>query len=93
MVYSTPMAENNETTNLELISTDDLIVEVSRRCSELIVIRNSQKSEHTDDIYVKTPEGPLSRGDKKFDLIHATDMLQAAHRQMTVVYLSKGNDD
>lgn len=73
--------------NLELVSTDDLIGELSNRFTELIVIREHKKFADTDDIFVKTQFGELGNKDKGFDLIAATEMLNAAHRQLTIHYL------
>lgn len=73
--------------DLELISTDDLIEEVASRHSEIIVIRNCEKKANTDNVYVKTQRGPLSREDKNFDLVEAQQMLQAASVQLTYDFL------
>ncbi len=78
--------------DLELISTDDLIAELANRHSELIVIRESKKLMDSDDIFVKTPFGELGREDKGFDLVVVTEMLHAAHRQMTIDFLKEPVD-
>ncbi len=72
---------------LELISTDDLIEEVASRHSEIIIIRNRYKTEFEDEVYVKTQKGPLAREDKNFDLVEAQQMLQAASVQLTHDFL------
>ena len=72
---------------LELISTNDLIKELAERHKELIVIREHNKSAYENDVFVKTGFGKKGRQDKGFDLIEATSMLQAAHRQLIHDYL------
>lgn len=77
--------------DMEFISTDDLIEEIASRHSEIIVIRNKEKTEFTDDVYVKTGKGPLAREDKNFDLVEAMQMLQAASVQLTHDFLEPSN--
>jgi len=74
-------------TTLELISTSDLIEELSNCHRELIVIRERKKKTHTDNVFVKTSFGKKGRRDKGFDLIEATQMLSAAQWQLTHDYL------
>ena len=73
--------------DLELVSTKDLIKELADRHKELIVIRESKKASNKDDVFVKTGFGDKGRVDKGFDLVEATLMLQAAHRQLVFDYL------
>ncbi len=73
--------------NLELISTDDLIQELSDRHSELIVIREHKKLRDSDNIFVKTPFGDLSSDRKNFDLVNAVEMLNAAQLKLTMDFL------
>jgi len=73
--------------DLELVSTNDLIKELAGRHKELIVIRESKKQLNKDNIFVKTGFGIKGRVDRGFDLVEATDMLQAAHRQLIFDYL------
>ena len=75
--------------DLELISTDDLITELSNRHKELIVIRNTEKAKDTDTIFVKTPFGPLAKKEKGFDLIEAVEMLDTTHKQLIIEYLEE----
>lgn len=75
--------------NLELVKTDDLIMEISNRHTELIVIRDHQKKSGADKVFIKTPFGDLANRDMGYDLVHATDMLQAAHRELLIGYLEK----
>lgn len=77
------------TLDLELVSTDDLIAELSNRHTELIVIREHKKKIDTDKIFVKTLFGELSKKGKGFDLVIATEMLHAAHEQMTIDFLKE----
>lgn len=79
--------EQEEPSVLNLISTADLIEELASRHKELIVIREHKKQIDTDNIFVKTAFGVKGRTDKGFDLIEATQMLNAAHRQLTHDYL------
>ena len=73
--------------DLELISTDDLIHELADRHSELIIIREHKKGVDEDKVFVKTPFGELSKEDKGFDLVIATDMIHAAQRQLVIDFL------
>ena len=73
--------------NLELISTKDLIKEISVRHKELIVIRDRKKAVDEDNVFVKTAFGAKGRVDKGFDLIEATQMLHATHWQLIHDYL------
>ncbi len=75
------------TETLELVSTDDLIKELSNRHKELIVIRERRKCPGVVNVFVKTPFGEKGRRDKGFDLVEATQMLQAAHWQLIYDYL------
>ena len=68
---------------LELVSTEDLIKELAARHKELIVIREHKKSANEDRLFVKTEGG--------FDLMEATEMLQAAHWQL--IYSCIGKDE
>lgn len=43
------------------------------------------------ELDAKTSFGDLADKDKGFDLIHATDMLQATHRQLEMEYLENNN--
>lgn len=72
---------------LELISTDDLIKELSLRHNELIIIRERKKRRGEDNVFVKTGFGKKGRKDKGFDLVEATEMLHAAHWQLVHDYL------
>ncbi len=78
-------------TELELISTSDLIEELADRHSEIIVIRERKKSYKEDKVYVKTGFGKKGRKDKGFDLIVATEMLHATHWQLIYNYLNDIN--
>ena len=75
--------------NLEFISTDDLIKELSDRHTELIVIRNREKEINTDTIFIKTPFGKLAKKEKGFDLIEALEMLDATTKQLAIEYLKE----
>ncbi len=74
-------------TDLDLVSTDDLIKELSERHDEIIVIREYRKSVNEDKVFVKTAFGKKGRKDKGFDLIEATQMLHATHWQLIHDYL------
>ena len=74
-------------TDLELVSTADLIHELAGRHRELIVIRENMKGVDEDNVYVKTLFGKKGRKDKGFDLVEATGMLHAAHWQLVHDYL------
>lgn len=74
---------------LELVSTDDLIKELSNRHTELIVIRENYKQDNADNVFVKTPFGKLGKKKKGFDLIVAIDMLNATARQLAIEYCKK----
>jgi len=78
--------------DLELISTDDLIHELANRHREIIVIRERKKGNNEDNVYVKTGFGKKGRTDKGFDLVEATQMLHAAHWQLTHDYLDDVED-
>lgn len=86
---------NDTDISLELISTSDLIKELSARHSELIVIRERKKGVCEDNVFVKTAFGKKGRKDKGFDLVEATQMLHAAHWQLIHDYLDDidGNQD
>ena len=71
---------------LELISTDDLIEELAGRHRELIVIREHHRSINKDNVFVKTAFGEKCKENKGFDLLVATSMLQAAHWQLVYDY-------
>lgn len=73
--------------DLDLVLTDDLISELSNRHTELIVIRNKEKSKNADTVFVKTPFGPLARREKGFDLVEAIEMLDATQKQLVIEYL------
>ena len=73
--------------DLVLVSTDDLIEELSNRHTELIVIREHKKRQNEDKVFVKTEFGKKARGDKGFDLISATEMIHATHWQLIYEYL------
>lgn len=78
--------------DLDLVSTDDLIQELAARHRELIVIRENKKRATKakvpeDNVFVKTDFGKKGRGDKGFDLIEATQMLHAVHWQLIYDYL------
>lgn len=75
--------------NLELISTDELIMELSNRHTELIVIRNKEKRTDADTIFIKTPFGELAKKEKGFDLIEALEMLDATTKQLAIEYLKE----
>ncbi|KKN54248.1 hypothetical protein LCGC14_0594300 [marine sediment metagenome] len=72
---------------LEFISTDELIGELSSRHTELIVIRNKEKSKGANKVFVKTPFGPLAKRKKGFDLVEAIEMLDATQKQLVIEYL------
>lgn len=74
-------------TDLELVSTDDLIKELSNRHKEIIVIREYKKRVNEDNVFVKTNFGKKGRKDKGFDLVVATEMLHATHWQLIHDYL------
>lgn len=76
-----------DTANLELVPTDDLIKELSKRHKEIIVIREYKKRINEDNVFVKTGFGKKGREDKGFDLIAATEMLHATHWQLIHDYL------
>ena len=78
--------------DIELISTDELITELSNRHKELIVIREHKKIKDSDNIFVKTPFGELGKKNKGFDLVVATEMLQAALRQLTIDFLKEDDN-
>lgn len=73
--------------DLDLILTDDLIMELSNRHKELIVIRERKKSINEDNVFVKTGFGKKGVKGKGFDLIAATEMLHATHWQLIHDYL------
>lgn len=73
--------------DLNLVSTDDLIKELSNRHKELIVIRERKKKVNEDKVFVKTGFGKKGREEKGFDLIAATEMLHATHWQLIYDYL------
>ena len=73
--------------DLDLVSTSDLIHELSNRHSELIVLREHKREVDSINVFVKTPFGVKGRPDKGFDLVEATDILQAAHKQLVYDYL------
>ena len=75
--------------DLELVSTDELIEELSGRHTELIVIRNKKKKIDADTIFVKTPFGELAKKEKGFDLIEALEMLDATIKQLAIEYLKE----
>ena len=72
---------------LELVSTDDLIEELSVRHSELIILREYKKKVHEIKVFVKTGFGCKGRKDRGFDLVEATEILHAAHWQLIHDYL------
>ncbi len=74
-------------TDLDLISTQDLITELADRHTELIVIREHKKQYHSNNVFVKTPFGKLGKEGKGFDLVVVTDMINGAHRQLIMEYL------
>ncbi len=78
---------NTDKADLDLVSTDDLIKELSNRHKELIVIREHKKTAHQDNVFVKTGFGKKGREDKGFDLIEATEMLHAVHQRLIHDYL------
>lgn len=80
-------------TDLELVSTSDLICEISNRHKEVIVIREHKKHVNEDNVFVKTDFGKKGRKDKGFDLINATEMLHAAHWQLIYDYLDEVEQD
>ncbi len=73
--------------DLDLVSTNDLIKELSGRHKELIVIREHKKRTNQDNVFVKTGFGKKGREDKGFDLLEATEMLHAVHWQLIHDYL------
>ena len=79
--------------DLDLVSTSDLIHELAGRHREIIVIREHKKGQYEDNVFVKTAFGKKGRQDKGFDLVEATDMLQAAHKQLVYDYLDDVNAD
>lgn len=74
-------------TDLDLVSTGDLITELANRHEEIIVIREYKKHTNEDNVFVKTNFGKKGRQDKGFDLIEATQMLHSAHWQLIHDYL------
>lgn len=79
-------------TDLELVSTGDLINELASRHTELIVIRERKKTEGEDNVFVKTRFGKKGQEDKGFDLVAATAMLQATHYRLVYDYLENVED-
>ena len=73
--------------NLDLVSTKDLIQELSVRHKEIIVIREYKKGVNEDSVFVKTNFGKKARKDKGFDLVLATEMLHATHWKLIHDYL------
>ena len=80
---------SNTSSYLDEISSDQLIEELSNRHSELLVIRNHQRLVG-DKVFIKTPMGPLTTINNQFDLVEATEMLQAAQRQLVLDFLKQG---
>ena len=74
-------------TDLELVSTDDLIHELADRHKELIVIRERKKGVNEDNVFVKTGFGKKGQPEKGFDLMVAIEMLHATHWQLVHDYL------
>ena len=81
--------EMTEKVSLELVSSSDLIEELSNRHDEIIVIREYKRKTETDKVFVKTSFGKKGRKEKGFDLIEATSMLHAAHWQLIYDYLDE----
>lgn len=73
--------------DLDLISTSDLIHELASRHKELIVLREHKKGVDSVNVFIKTGFGCKGRRDLGFDLVEATDILQAAHKQLVYEYL------
>ena len=78
-----------QVTDLDLVSTDDLIEELATRHKELIVIREHKKGIDEDNVFVKTDFGKKGCQDKGFDLIEATEMLHAVHWKLIYDYLDE----
>ena len=73
---------------LDLVSTDALIQELSNRHKELIVIREHKKILDSDNVFVKTPFSSAANKEKGFDLLHATEMLNATQFQLAMEYVT-----
>ena len=79
--------------DLDYITSDELIAELASRHRELIVIRDRAKGRNEDAVFVKTEFGNKSRLDKGYDLIEATEMLHATHRQLVCDFLDEVEDE
>lgn len=79
-------------TDLELISTSDLINELASRHKELIVLREHKRGVNSINVFVKTGFGKKGRKELGFDLVEATSMLHAAHWQLVNDYLDDVDD-
>lgn len=77
------------TTNLELVSSSELIAELSNRYSDIIVISENIKIRKVENVHIKTRRGKKGRTDKNYDLVIATSMLQAAQSQLIYEYLDE----
>lgn len=83
--------ERPEMSDLELISTSDLIRELADRHKELIVLREHKKGVNEVNVFVKTGFGCKGRKDKGFDLVEATEIMHAAQWQLVHDYLDDVN--
>lgn len=68
--------------NLNLISTEELVDELTLRCEEIIIIRENRKDSNLLDIRAKTHFGKRGNPDMGFDIIFALQLLHSTEEQL-----------
>ena len=79
-------------TELDLITTDNLIAELANRHDELIIIRNTQDKTVRDAerIFIKT-RPPISG--RRYNVVDATEMLTSAQDFIVRSCFEEGEED
>ncbi len=70
-----------------LVSTEELMTELSSRHEEIIIIRENLKKPEWVDIWTKTAIGELYDQEIGFDIFFALELLHTAEKQMLMDYL------
>ena len=81
------------TTDLELVSTEDLTDELFRRNGDIILITENKKADDIWEITAKTGKGCVANKELSYDLIVTTDMLTCAITNLTLGHFEDEMDD
>jgi len=79
--------------DLNLISTEELVDELTLRCEEIIIIRENRKDSTLLDIRAKTHFGKRGNPDMSFDIVFALQLLHSTEEQLLRDHLDFERDD